>query len=109
MNEEKTFYIELGKKIAEARRRSRITQQELGRLVGLSRTSVTNIEKGRQPVLVHMLVRISEALNINAVTLLSASKPQNEQPKGVSKSLNKYNKSVQQWVNSIMTSQQGDN
>ena len=41
-----------------------MTQDRLGTLVGLSRTSITNIEKGRQHVSLHQLYRIADALGI---------------------------------------------
>ena len=39
-----------------------MTQAKLGRHVGLSRTSITNIEKGRQHVSLHQLFAIAAAL-----------------------------------------------
>ena len=47
-----------------------MTQDRLGVLVGLSRTSITNIEKGRQHVSLHQLYRIADALNIPVEALL---------------------------------------
>ncbi len=59
----KQFYIAVGRRIAEARQ-PRMTQDDLARAVSLSRTSIINIEKGRQQVLVHTLVSISRALGV---------------------------------------------
>jgi len=56
------FYKELGRRISHARRAKRISQQSIGLAAGLSRTSITNIEKGRQPVDVHALCCIARAL-----------------------------------------------
>lgn len=47
-----------------------MTQDRLGKLVGLSRTSITNIEKGRQNVSLHQLYRIAEVLEIKPEMLL---------------------------------------
>jgi len=47
-----------------------MTQDRLATLVGLSRTSITNIEKGRQRVSLHQLYRISDALGISPDMLL---------------------------------------
>lgn len=47
-----------------------MTQEKLGRLVGLSRTSITNIEKGRQHVSLHHLVSIANALQVRSEALL---------------------------------------
>lgn len=50
--------------------------------VDLSRTSITNIEKGRQPVQLHQLVKFAESLGIQPVVLLSTNdsflKPRDE-------------------------------
>jgi transcriptional regulator with XRE-family HTH domain len=67
------FYVALGARLSDARRRARITQDQLARAIGLSRTSITNIEKGRQPVQVHLLLRIAVAIGLPAVRLLSSS------------------------------------
>jgi transcriptional regulator with XRE-family HTH domain len=47
-----------------------LTQEALGKLVGLSRTSITNIEKGRQPVALHQLFALAEALRVRPAALL---------------------------------------
>lgn len=52
----------LGQQIRALRRMRGVTQQALAQRVGLSRTSVTNIELGRQPVTVEMFYRITAAL-----------------------------------------------
>lgn len=63
MNEKKTDFDRLlGKRIREAREQARITQDQLGEAVSLSRTSITNIERGRQGVQVSLLVRIAQTL-----------------------------------------------
>ncbi|WP_247519282.1 helix-turn-helix domain-containing protein [Bradyrhizobium sp. 190] len=51
-----------------------MTQEKLGILVGLSRTSITNIEKGRQHVSLHQLFAIAEALEVAPSLLLPAVK-----------------------------------
>lgn len=53
-------------------RRAKLTQEKLGRLVGLSRTSITNIEKGRQHVALHQLLALAEALRVRPEVLLPA-------------------------------------
>lgn len=64
------FYAELGRRIRERREKSGITQEVLASKVALTRTSVTNIEKGRQKILVHMLVDIAKALEVSPELLL---------------------------------------
>lgn len=74
MAENQAFYRELGHRIREAREKSHLTQEALAVKVSLTRTSVTNIEKGRQQLLVHTLMEISKALNVAPESLLP--KPQ---------------------------------
>ena len=47
-----------------------MTQSKLGDLVGLSRTSITNIEKGRQHVALHQVFAIASALRVSPSALL---------------------------------------
>lgn len=50
--------------------RSGMTQEKLGNLVGLSRTSITNIERGHQHVSLHHLFAIADALRVPPDALL---------------------------------------
>jgi transcriptional regulator with XRE-family HTH domain len=68
------FYQEVGRRIRKARLDRRITQDQLGVSVSLTRTSITNIERGRQKLLLHKLSDIAQALRVAPATLL----PENE-------------------------------
>jgi|CXWL01.1.fsa_nt_gi transcriptional regulator with XRE-family HTH domain len=65
-------YEEIGKRIQKARTRQvpRKTQLQLAKAVGLERTSITNIEHGRQKILLHTFLRIASALDVSPETLL---------------------------------------
>jgi transcriptional regulator with XRE-family HTH domain len=67
------FNEDLGQRIRAARR-GKLTQAELGERIGLSRTAVTNIECGRQRLLVDQLVEIAEALGVEAAGLLPSAR-----------------------------------
>ena len=56
--------------LAHRRRLKGMTQAELGRRIGLSRTSVTNIEQGRHHVSLHQFVSIANALDVMPEALL---------------------------------------
>jgi transcriptional regulator with XRE-family HTH domain len=56
------FYRRLGARIRDRRRAKQITQEAAAAHMGLTRTSIVNIEKGRQHLAVHQLVRISDLL-----------------------------------------------
>jgi transcriptional regulator with XRE-family HTH domain len=67
MIDERRLFKEVGQKIRQLREAhtggsARLTQAELAEMVGLERTSITNIERGNQKVPLHVLYRICEAL-----------------------------------------------
>lgn len=65
------FYHNVGLLIREARKKANnMTQEALASSVGLTRTSLTNIEKGRQKILLHTFTRIAAALNVEPSDLL---------------------------------------
>jgi transcriptional regulator with XRE-family HTH domain len=47
-----------------------VSQADLAAAVGLTRTSISNIEKGRQKMLVHTFLDIARALGIEPLELL---------------------------------------
>lgn len=62
--------IAFGKKLAEERKRSEITQVELGDRVGVVRTTIANLEAGRQSISLPLLYRIALALKCELNSLL---------------------------------------
>jgi DNA-binding XRE family transcriptional regulator len=60
--------------LGEMRRKQGISQEMLADELGLSRTSITNIEKGRQPVQLHTLYIIARLLSIDIKELLPSPK-----------------------------------
>jgi transcriptional regulator with XRE-family HTH domain len=63
-------YREFGVLLAAERKRKRLSQSQLGELAGLSRTSITNIECGRQPIQLHQLFSFASILRIDVKNLL---------------------------------------
>lgn len=63
------FYRHVGQAIARLRR-GKMTQKELSDRLSLSRTSLANIERGRQQLLLHHAVRIAEALDVELAALV---------------------------------------
>lgn len=80
MDKQDKFYLELGRRIRTARLHFNLTQEQLADLLSLSRTSITNIEKGKQKILAHTLVELSEKLRvpINKLIPLSIQMSENE-------------------------------
>ena len=64
------FYRQFGQLLAETRRKKGISQELLADELGLSRTSITNIEKGRQPVQLYSLYCIARLLEVELKDLL---------------------------------------
>ena len=70
VEEEVSFnkYIDIG--VQRLRNKKGITQQELGEQIGLTRTSIINIEKGRQTTTMKNLYLICNYFNINSSDLM---------------------------------------
>lgn len=64
------FYRQFGQLLAQVRRKKGMSQEFLADELGLSRTSITNIEKGRQPIQLHSLYRIARLLSVELKELL---------------------------------------
>jgi transcriptional regulator with XRE-family HTH domain len=64
------FYEQLGRQIAAFRRERRLSQSRLAAAVQLTRTSITNIEKGRQIVAAHTLVQLAQTLGTSVTDLI---------------------------------------
>lgn len=59
------FYSMVGGNIKEARVRKRVTQSDLGNELGLTRSSIANVEAGRQRAQLHNIVQIATALQVS--------------------------------------------
>jgi transcriptional regulator with XRE-family HTH domain len=62
---------QLGARIAQSRAMANLTQAELGDRMGLGRSSIANIERGRQRILAATLMELSQALYIDPRWLLT--------------------------------------
>jgi len=95
------FYRGLGSKIAVGRKKAHLTQEHLGRVVGLSRTSITNIEKGRQPIFAHTLAQLATVIQVPVAELIKQ-----DQSGGVAKDLPSNVEGLdprkQQWIRRIV-------
>lgn len=68
------IYKTFGLKLRDARKKAGLTQIDLAERVGLSRTSITNIEKGRQGVPLHMFLQLASAIGVQPGGLLPETK-----------------------------------
>jgi transcriptional regulator with XRE-family HTH domain len=61
---------EFGILLAGERRRRNVSQAQLAARAGLSRTSITNIERGRQPIQLYQLYLFASLLQVEVAKLL---------------------------------------
>lgn len=66
-------YRLVGQRIRAAREKRGLSQERLAERVNLTRASITNIEKGRQKLLLHTIYAFSEALSVSVPELMSIS------------------------------------
>ena len=64
------IYRVFGRKLREVRERKAVPQQELATLASLTRSSIANIESGKQRVLLHQIVQFAEALGVSIMELV---------------------------------------
>lgn len=83
------FYEVLGKSIRSRREALKMTQGDLGDRLGLSRTSVTNIECGRQRLLIDQFCKLVEILGCSHDELLAHAANQTGEKPAVGRKLAK--------------------
>jgi transcriptional regulator with XRE-family HTH domain len=64
------LYREFGRSLRTAREAADLTQKDVAERVGLSRTSVTNIERGSQHIALHQLFLLADAVGVEPSALL---------------------------------------
>ena len=67
------FYQRFGRHLRQARKAAGLSQADLAVAIKLTRTSISNIEKGRQKVLLHTFVELLHVLNVQSGELLPAA------------------------------------
>lgn len=79
-----------GRKLAQIRRARRVSQEQLGDRVNLSRTTIANLERGTQNVQLHQVFTLARALDVNPDELIPTGQelePASEQVDQVIKSI----------------------
>jgi transcriptional regulator with XRE-family HTH domain len=69
------FYTDLGERIKTERLKRNIKQETLGNYLGLTRTSVINLEKGRHRASIFQLLQIAELFQIDYTLLVPPFSP----------------------------------
>lgn len=72
------LYGIIGERLKQRRLEAKVTQEQLAKAAGVLRTSVTNIEAGRQKPPLHLLYRMCVALDVEVSSIV----PSNEEVAG---------------------------
>lgn len=64
------FYAHTGEKVRSARVAAGVSQDVLAQRIGLTRSSIANLEAGRQRIALHLFVAICQALDKDVCELL---------------------------------------
>lgn len=64
------FYQQVGARVRERRTAARLTQLRLSQHLGMTRTSVANLEAGRQRIPLHVLAVVADAVGCDTAELL---------------------------------------
>jgi transcriptional regulator with XRE-family HTH domain len=99
--EDQEFYEEVGRRIRDARKEKKLTQDALASRVSLTRTSITNIEKGRQKFLLHKFFDIANVLQIEPNVLLPDNSE--EATTDIDQKLEGRSKDEQVWIKSTIS------
>lgn len=80
--EQERLYKNLGERLRKHRKEAPLSQSQLGSKIGMSRSSIVNIEKGRQRPPLHVIWELARALEMDLEDLLP-SKEEVETPENV--------------------------
>ena len=69
------FLIEIGRCIAASRAAAGLSQRDVAARCGLTRSSIANIESGRQDTTVTRLILIAQAINVSPAYILTPHSP----------------------------------
>lgn len=73
-----SFYEGIGVNIKAYRSKLGYSQEDLGKFVDLTRTSMVNIEKGRQRITVHTLSEVANFLKVSVEDLLPSKEEKHQ-------------------------------
>ena len=76
LNKNKTYKHNIGENIKLWREFKGIKQEDLGKMIGKSKTTMSNIETGKEPANVYILEEIADALGIEITQLYKSPQQQ---------------------------------
>ncbi|MEO6325599.1 MAG: helix-turn-helix transcriptional regulator [Thermoanaerobaculia bacterium] len=79
-NDIEPFYGELGRRVEDFRRNRHMTQEQLGDALqpAVTRSSISNLETGKQRVLAHTLWQVAGVLGVPIQDLYASSPPKKD-------------------------------
>ena len=106
MDSSEHLYRSIGKLVRGERLKLGLTQDELAQRVGLTRTSINNIEHGRQKIQVHTLYTIAAMLFVPVNALLPRGGRQELEVIEISLDQN-YLPAEREWIKRVITAEGG--
>jgi len=104
-DKDRQFYQVFGENLARARKHNSLKQEAVAASVGLSRTSITNIESGRQPVQLHLAIEFARLYNTPLMLLL----PNPQDLRTVETVLPQLDATKRSWVERVINSSTANN
>jgi transcriptional regulator with XRE-family HTH domain len=99
-------YKTIGQRIRRAREALGLRQDQLAEAISLTRTSITNIEQGKQRLLVHTLCDIAAALRVEPVDLLPRLADLMSSPEVYDRPSGDLTSQEWDWIQSVITTPQ---
>ena len=98
------FYREFGQRVKLARNAAKMSQERVADVVGLNRTSITNIERGRQHITLHTLYLLASAVGVSPQALLPERVDHSAIDPATAKAIQKVGLSeeVRDWLREIL-------
>lgn len=109
---EEILYSEIGNLIKKTRLLRKLTQADLSDKVGLTRASITNIERGKQKISIHTLYLIADVLNISPQSLIpepsALQKTEGQLSENLSEIKSKTTKEEYEWIKNVINKSKSD-
>jgi transcriptional regulator with XRE-family HTH domain len=102
------FYLVVGELIRAARGAARMTQAQLAEGANLTRSSIANIEAGRQRVPLHVFALIADALDVRPTRLLPEDWNSTPPPNISKLGLAEEEESTREFVENVLSQVIGD-
>ena len=97
------LYSHIGEQLKNHREKIGLTQLELANRVALERTSITNIERGKQKLPIHVLFGVCKALGVSPSEVMPRVEQVADSPEMTQISFGNFNGNVPLGIAMLMT------